>query len=1834
MPVNDEYTQLILDQQQNAVGAAMSSFDDNPDDAARARDIERHTGVPGIAYLRDKDRADDQHRQMLTHEILQNSPALIDYINTHPLNAKISNDDWGALSQANEALKRFAPYGVIQNFSKGFREGFAEKFGPLDQSVGEFLPQAPQDKEFIANHPVLAEGAAMVFATAGLLPKAFGAANEGLRQGLIETLTPSFGENFAKRLAREVAGMAEYEMMKSPDAGVHLLDAIHGSRFHLAAGEDVPARTHPVMDTIKAEEAKRDAENFDDVIKETQATATAKRSPEALIDFLRTNPEATQIHISAEAIRKLYGDEVPTVEDGKLGFVPDLAQQLRMAGDYGSDIVVPTPEYVAKVDPEIHKALRDDIRLREQGLTLNESKELPKINLEERPQGPLTDAARDEVQHAVDTVRYSAKMPGWDYADVDITRPPGAFPLEPSRPALFQEVKFTRGGGRPTGRMAEVTPVGQSSLKKALKSIRLSGLDYKLRTLDVDAIINSVIDAAGDIPVYVIADADMVKTGHVNAQGEIGVGGYYSPTMHHIVIPEKYFRSGKYTQETVFHEAVHAATERRLHQRPDLERQFREVMDEVLKAGGQDFAGKYQMINPSEFIAGALTNAKFQRELINIRISKELAQRLDIKQWREVTAFKAIVDFIRYLLRLPQQYSTALEAAVRLTEETMQTPLKHSVWKQIRDKAEAGQKFAEPPTEGAKPSDIMKPTAIGMTKEQFKKLDDLMAKQRERDRQAELERGKRFEEKKQTKEWRETEREIRDEVKTDLPSRPDIAVALLFNKGEWMGESLGHPPKIDPTYLSNADRIAVPPRFLGKGGMNPDDIAGAFGMQTGRELIDAILDWDARRGEMDHDVFLNKVIREEVAKRMEYRFGDLPENILEEAQTHVLSDSALDFLHEQTIASALHAGIGIDQLATRDGLPFTKSNVNAWVKRMFNESLMGRRTVKSYLKDAGKAGEMAEKLLKDDPAGALKAQQNQYYQAALAREALKFEKEQAQLARLVRKYNADRYPATVWPEATEWIQSILQRFGRLRPSTRTPLDLQSAISRRTYKTLESFWDHVGGTYSLNELADFLADDSFRKDLGELKVGEWREVHKAVKALDFVGRDVKTMDVEGYKQDLDKFVQKVGDKVKDKGVPDIPIRIDKRPSIVMQAIRDVVAGHITTESTLNRLDFGDQNGLLHKAVIYPISEAASRVGTKLREYQVELRQALGDKFTVKELDRKVGNDLWEDPARPGEYLQLSRRNVLGMLQNIGNPLQREKLFKGYGLEEAEGMDWIWRNVTREDLDRAIRIGNIWENLFDEASRMYEHTTGVPLEKIEVGSVDTPWGVVRGWYHPLSYDSRFPNQPPRALTGLNDLGFLRPTVPNAYTKRRTGYIAPVELDLDIVPARMKQMIYDTAMRPAVIQISKLFHDPEFKRIVTNAVGHARFEELRPWLKDVANMANHDGEAGFWGSRALEMLRQNTISVLIGMNPATVVKHGTTAWFNSMNQVGARNYHNALFSLLHASPDITKNNWQMAMDKSEFLRARIRNWSELILGHQDLSLSGNTLREKMIAFGSTPVAMGDLLSAVPTWLAQYKKALAEGFDEGRAVNEADLAVRNAHGSSIITNRPRLMRSKNPLGHWWASLYGFFSHMFQKQYEIMWRSKDLINKARGEGPLGAISQENLGEVGRISNMIVSYVLIPAIVEELVTPYATGDQHGLLAKSAYALTLGMSGSWLGLRDFVRGVINMREPQEGIVGPALKAPYELATKVLQGKAFSPREFGRTLSDLNDTAGLATGLSYHQFGRTGEFLWRYGHGLEHPDGLGFLHALGFERERAGWLTGLRRGTLKPPQRRRL
>lgn len=1113
-----------------------------------------------------------------------------------------------------------------------------------------------------------------------------------------------------------------------------------------------------------------------------------------------------------------------------------------------------------------------------------------------------------------------------------------------------------------------------------------------------------------------------------------------------------------------------------------------------------------------------------------------------------------------------------------------------------------------PETRMAEREVFAKANAIGMTVDQYRRYMSLIEKRRAEDFEANAKRTLATEQKKQTKEWKENRAALRPQVADDIRNRPDVAADTFLRDGVLYGDKLPERPRLSGEGLSEEQRGALKD-VIAKDGIHADDLAGLFGYGSGGELVNRLAQLAEQRSTsgMQPTDFIRRVIDAETDRQMEAKYGKLDENILNEVKDQVLSETQMDLLHEEVLHLGMQAG---------SELPISKADLQTWVKDQFAKTVMSTASTDKYLALAGKAGRDAEAaLLKEDYSEAFKQKQRQFLAVSMANEAKKLEKSVGQFERTAKRFSA-REVATVDQEYTNFIHDILLRVGR--PVKRSVQDLADSIARGEQKNLEDFVDYKE-QHDLREVpvAEILYDPAFRRDFDNLTVEEFNAVHDSIKTLVANGRDENKINRQGEEADL-----KV---IKDKMIEQLQQFAEKHydatgrrwlgpiPPGVARPLRTYLVSHLQLEALFNRWDRGDPRGVFTQYIARELASAANNEAALEKKYSRMLRE-IADKGNFKEL---VDNPIFIDPlsreadGTGGTPIQMTRKNLRAILLNAGNSSNLDKLARGYQIKSDVVMQWLHQHATKEDWNWAQKMGDIFAEIKKESDIMYRGLTGIEPESIGIQPVQTPHGEYAGWYYPVIYHPVWEGRSKKLMgkDALEQDNYVRATTPRGYTKQRTGYAAPISLDLDVGPARMRQMLHDIAMRPSVIQASKIFYDKAIRDAITKHYGLEYRELLIPYLRDVANAGNYKSDAQFVGAKALEFARQNMISTLIGLNPGTVMKHGPTAAMNSITEVGPINFLKAVKGLLSINDQTGETNWNFAMENSQELQRRHRNYNETLGGATDKLLGQESLRDTLIKIGSTPVAVSDLLSAVPTWMAKYESSMREGLSHGESISDADTAVRRAHGSTAITNRAGIARG-GALASWLSSLYGFFSHILNRQYELAWRAADTLQLAK-EGEM----KEALKQTPKLTAMFFSYIIFPALVEEAVTPMTNKEHESWGMAAAKGLVHSVTSSWIGIRDVVAAMLYDRDPSAGLLATAFKSVTDLVRDIKHDKPMSKQRAGGMIQHAATFVGVATGLMNAQEGRVGKFLYNVKTGQEKP------------KTPTHWWQGLRYGTMK-------
>ncbi len=1808
--------------------SALTSLDDSPDDAAEASKLSRDIGVPPNIVHTNLEDYQAQHKAALTTALMDNNEHLREYVRQHPLGASVSNDDWGQLDEISNHLDKFLPpkfqpvrlarglASVAEHAAQGFKEGYGED--EIEPAVHKWLGNSDIVDTILKiwqTNPVY------------YAPRIMQGVLTGAAAGGGEAIGRLTGANEAQRasLARDLlilpqVAIPEFAEFHVPPELQQLAARAQRSVAPFAeAGERPPPRSDPIVFHAAAEEAKLDLKNFDELYKEVQKSSTLARDPEAFNTFGRIKLGDSTVGISADAVRELYGDTRPTPDDNKLGWAPYIAEQYDASLAHGGDVEVPLADLLAKSSPETMDTIREGMRLRHGGLTFEETKELKPIELPEvKPPEGLTQTTEDQLPHpALDSVRQVAgvKAPIITAKEIENRAVPGV--------GIIPEE--TRLGEKATGSTISVPALHSFDARDGLARIganidQLHGLPKVLATFFGE----KIKELAGDTPVRVVSDANWKKLAD-DLNLSPTTAAYHWVHTNEIVIKESTLRDPNHAAYVLLHEGAHAMTSQALHDVPLIRYRVDDMIKETrawLEQTAPNLTKQYAFKDAFEFVAEGFSNPEFQEILATTPISKDLARRLgmEFKGKSIWDAVKGIVSDLIHKLTGVRIEDTMLDGLLSLGKE-----LEQEKQYQLRDTTPRPTAAMEKDPESA--ALFAQAQAIGMNADRLAKHMELIEKLRKENaefakNQEILKSGAAA-----TKDWKDNLERVREEVKSDILRRPDIAADRFLRTGE-----LPNGQKLQKTKLLVEDpeqRRGLPAEFLGDRGVNPDDLANIFGYQSGRELVRDL----ARMEEMRKvegttpAAQLRALVDAETQRRMERDYGRSAAQILADAKEQVVSPTQQDLLINEL--QGLYEANGQK--------PISKDAIVRFVQKSFDTIPVSLHNASKYLETAGKYGDkFGEALLDGKPVEALQFKQQQVLHLQHAKLAMKLEKLRGQFEKSADKWSRREPPGIPQTHAV-WIHTILNQVGRGIKGIQD-LERRKQLADSP-KDLGAFVDSINSLqdiYNSNvdamppgqkmPVASFLRDPDYSTRIEDMTPPEFKAFFDSLKTIDHDGRTVNKYDSAQGKLDLAETVGGLVEAGK-AAVGNEPISLGPsgKPGKPSALGRRIGAAVLSPHTWFHRLDLFNEFGRFNQLIGRPITEGNYTIRKFHKEFQ-ELWNELKFKGNLQE---KVHNDLFMDPLhgtedpKTGERvgstvpLPMTRESVLAVAANMGNELQRQKLMKPYGITDVNKVWGFLKNngITREDMLTIQKMGKIWDKAYGYAEVAHEKVSGVAPARIELYTVQTPWGELGEWYHPLIPDPLRRNAKIKPGDMMEETGVYRPSPPSGYTKARTGAMYPLDLSFDHVPARLQQILNDAAMRPAVTEVGKIIFNDKFQTMFKNFYGPEYNTALKEWLSDSAGQRQWMPSTEAGTHMVLNYIRRNMSTLLIGLNLGTLMKHFPTALVYSMHQVGPIRFLNSFGHMFAHDTPLGQMRLKFAYENSEELQNRFHSTAEAISASNLEIFRGFTPGAKFLKaqdivnyWGASPIAASDLLVSSVMWDAAYRKFSGEGMDHGAAVYAANRAVVRTHGSTLTSNRAAIMRASP----WWQMVlpfYNFFSNTLQRAYEYGTQAKMVMQGGREtpamKGFEGEKFEKGMKNIPAILGGLMVYGVVPSIFEQIADPLPQKEDEDPAFYWSKVFLRGPAATVPLVRNFTSFFLEGHDPEVGLLGSAMK---DIARPVLhgaqagvgQGPWISHPE--TVIKDINTIIGVTTGLTFAEVGKLGSFLSRYSQDLEDPEGF--------------------------------
>jgi hypothetical protein len=1580
----------------------------------------------------------------------------------------------------------------------------------------------------------------------------------------------------------------------------------------LVGGLHAPAvSANFILDAARIHQSKSDAAALDSTLAAAKDTQTSTRSPEALAALIRQQLGDQQIGVPVEAI-----DKVLAAKPDALSFVPDLARQLDEARAAGTDVHLPLAEFLANAPDDVKTALRDEVRMRQDGLTPKEAKEL-----EESPPdyGTIAFHGSPHIFDAFDMSKIGSGEGAQSYGH-------GLYFAE--APGVAKSYKQALAGDLFGGEQFDFTnPAHQAKATLDTHGTKEAAIEALQRHLD------SLTGEFGKNIRQTLTDAiDLLKNDKPLPERIKDQGALYQVRLK--LDPERTIlydrplseqpefvkeKLGKLLEDTykpinMFADNPNKPVGEVLPQDPAYAERLREAGIQGIKYLDQDSRGKKptaeELARHDKLIADhkaimehaeqnkdtiqyAEEGRKYDENLLAI-LQKEradLERRLNQPETHNYVVLDDKLIEITHRNGEPVLKQRAVEEAARERRVNWLDPL-------LRP-------------EGDKPP-------LGMTEAQYaaysKKLEQLAAAtERKAEALATREVAKR-----EGAEWAKNLSEITDEVRSDLRYDPRILADTYLRDGVLGTQAVGGDARL------RLDRSAVeailgekeqlPKGYtVARGGIHPDELASMLGYNSGQKMLTDLMEmYRIRQIEgLSPKQYFERLVSEEAARRMEQRYGRLDENIAREAQEMVVQQAQTEVL-----------GAELEALARGGDFPLDRQSLEAATHELFaNMPLERAADFQGMMRAVARMGRAAEMvLLKGDVEAAFLAKQRQWQAHIMAQGAKQLERDVAKFNKLTRRFQEKVIPS-VEQSYTDRIHEVMALYDI--PSKRNLAELQSAVGKELIHDWAERTSMERGVPIF--VPDFMGDPTFWRggdpakgflSLNELPSKAFHWIHDTLQNIQHAGKAEKQLNIAEAKIELQAAVDEGVSLLNTRNTimqPLDPVNYDYARMIG----REWDAALQRPEQLAQDLSRHDPTGIFVK-VFRNLSVAKYNYDRMLREVGVELEKQPGDEKFQKSLSNLIVNEELRD-WQTGKLLQLNGQDLLGIMYHFGNESNFNKLTSKFTwLGEEHGWDadavrkLVERNATKTHWDLVQHMWNIAETYFwPKVEEMYRRVTGVAPDKITGDPFIVFDEKYSGGYAPIVKDPRWIN------AGQNERGIFNETQggssalpPKNYSVTRTEANYPVSYNFGSIISAFRQTMHDLSYREALIEANKFFNQRAIREGITDKYGMEYYKEIKPWLEYVANARLLD-EATVQGvDRFMRGTRNALVTTELVGRASTIGAHSMAAAFNTFGEIG-RLYGSEKVSGQVTGPmavayEFAKYwgspiGWQLAGEaqgRSGELTTRMHQQDRDLRAMGERILLGEaSIKDKLTFALGKPFMWLDQATAIPAYTLAERFYLKKGFSAQEASLMADTIVRNAHGATGITDMSPILRSSETYKALTVA-YGTFNHTYNRMRTMAGDFAQMTEAARQKDTVEAFGKFVSGTM-----MAAWYIGLIGVAEHWLKhsgpdpdkeeSWLAWSLKGAARQVTAALPLG--------RDFGQAILNKLEgkpmwTQGGPIGSMVDVTSKIVGHTV--KAIDPdKEIGGTWwLDFAKGAGYAFRLpGAGQVGVTGQFLVDLQHG---------------------------------------
>lgn len=854
--------------------------------------------------------------------------------------------------------------------------------------------------------------------------------------------------------------------------------------------------------------------------------------------------------------------------------------------------------------------------------------------------------------------------------------------------------------------------------------------------------------------------------------------------------------------------------------------------------------------------------------------------------------------------------------------------------------------------------------------------------------------------------------ELTAKVQAELESKPVHRVVQWLGNGRWLGSET---PAQLPAEL-RLDRQMLIDRYgagivteLPKGrfplwkagsGVAPDEVAMWFGFPSGDAMIQALKATPSLEAE----------VKATVDERLRAEVGD-------PLVDGTLPAKALDALNGEKRGQLIAAELRVLGRRANKRIPRTTMSAAREAARRKIALLPIRQAIlfDAYRQSSARAATRAQQALAlGDFDLAYEEKRKEMLNHALYMEARDAAREVEKLERKVARLKKPGTRKNIEGEYLAAIDEVLDRYDFRRIT---------ASSERRRGALKAYVDMMTAAGRGNELSipESVLKESQRRPYKTLPYNELRGIADTLANIEHTGRRKKTLLDAKRQRDLDSAVADVVAEASlhIKGTP--PSRTSEGESTIGKTFRHYLNLLLNADTLLREMG-GWSMGKAYELIKTPIDEAGSEaqvMRTAAADRIAAIYTAQYDKATIKDMAVTKAHPALR--TRNDKAGQFSKWELVSMALNMGNADNLARLMdkdNGYGYTPAQ-IDYVKAQLSDKDWDFVESVWSHINEYWPLIAEREKRQTGVVPAKVEATGFELPGGrQIAGGYYPIRYDSRL-----KAVTSSEQIAelqmnmmlgkFGKAQTRNGHTKERSSGSGGrvLQLGMSVYHEHIASVIHDLAYSEAVNNTWRVLQHPDMVAFFESTGRTPDREALELWVQDVATGTQVAG--GVLGSLAIKLKSTFTLSKL-AFNLSTVAIQ-MTGVAQSMVVVGKVPFSKAVVE--YAS---NRERWLAVIkSRSVFMRERETTF------HRDIyDMQGDTIGSPM----DSPIkklqhvvgTLGFWLMTkvqyygvdIPTWIAGYNNAIAEGKTDEQAVHAADRMVARAQASGLQADRSAFER------------------------------------------------------------------------------------------------------------------------------------------------------------------------------------------------------------------------------